>query len=223
MPSKKNNRRAELTHQAFVPMVIMTLVLWVLYRSLFSFPVWFDETVGKAVFLGLPVWLYVSMTGFRPIIDSLRLSKFKPGLWRGLAVGGLYGFATVFIRLWQTGGGLQLVPVFLADRFWWEFLLALLTGFWESIFFFSFMISVIQDRFADWNLAKQLTLVMSIFLLFHIPNTFLRFDLVLVDPVLFLLTLFALGQSLLFNAKHNAYTLILSHALWGMVLLVYFS
>lgn len=211
-----------LVHQAFAPMVVLIFVLWILYRSLFSFPVWFDETVGKAVFFGLPVWLYISMTGFRRIIDSLSFRKIKLGLWRGIAFGALYGMVVIFIRLWEAGWSFRLAPVFMAPGFWWEFLLALFTAFWETIFFFSFIGLVIKDRWPQSSTAKQVLLTTMIFMLFHVPNIFLNFPLEQVFSILLLLTLFAIGQSLLFTERENAYTLIISHAIWGMILLVYF-
>ncbi|MBU1885713.1 hypothetical protein KKE34_03850 [Patescibacteria group bacterium] len=212
----------DLTHKVFFPLLILTLMLWFLYRSLFSFPVWFDETIGKAVFFGLPVWVYVSVTGFRPIIDSFRLKKLYPGVLQGLAVGGIFGFLTIFIRLMQAGGTIQPALIFFADRFWWEMLLGLFTAFWETVFFFSFIMSVVQDRFINWSLIKQVVLVALVFMLFHIPNAFSRFDLITVFPILTLLTLFAVGQSLLFSQKQNGYLLVISHTIWGMVLLIYF-
>lgn len=211
-----------LTHQAFGPIVVLTLILWILYRTLFKFPVWFDETLGKAVFFGLPVWLYISITGFRPIIDTFSLKKFKNGLWRGLAFGGIYGFVVLLIRFLQSGWNFEPLPVFLAEGFWWEFLLAFFTAFWESIFFFSFVALVIKDRFPERSLIKKVILTTIIFLLFHIPHTFLNFSMTEVLPILFLLALFAVGQSLLFVERENAYTLVVSHAIWGMALLVYF-
>jgi hypothetical protein len=218
MPLKKNNK----THQAFYPIVVLALILWMVYRSLFHFPVWFDESIGKAIFFGLPVWVYITMTGFRPIIDTFRISKLKPGLLRGVAIGGIYGLVMILVRALRGGLQLQSVPLFLADRFWIEMFLAILTSFWETLFFFSFVMSVVQDKFVKWSMARQVTLVSIIFVLFHIPNTFLRFQPGQVFYLISLLGLFAFGQSLLFYNKHNAYTLILSQALWGMVLLVYF-
>jgi hypothetical protein len=234
MPSKKPKHQAKhskaarasraryLTHQSFFPVLIFTGVVWFLYRSIFNFPVWFDEIIGKAIFYGLPVGIYINVTGFRPIIDSLRLKKLQPGLLRGLAVGGMFGFITIFLRLLQVGQDFQPLLIFFADKFWWEMFLSLFTAFWETIFFFSFVMTVVQDKFVNWSLVKQVTLVTLVFLLFHIPNVFLRFDLSQVLPVLSLLALFAIGQSLLFSKRQNAYLLILSHAIWGMVLLIYF-
>jgi hypothetical protein len=211
-----------LTHKTFAPMVLITIVLWFLYRSLFAFPVWFDETIGKAVFFGMPVWAYISITGFRPIIDSFRLDKIRPGMLQGLAIGGIFGFITLFIRLLQGNSSLQSVMIFVDNNFWWEMLLAFFTAFWESLFFFSFVMSVVQDRFVRWSLAKKVTLVTTIFMLFHIPNTFLRFELISVLPILLLLTLFAIGQGLLYANKQNGYLLVMTHTIWGMALLVFF-
>ncbi len=227
-PAKKRKKASSasrarvLTHQAFFPLVVFTGVLWFLYRSLFNFPVWFDEVIGKAIFFGLPVWVYINITGFRPIIDTFRLKKLQPGLLKGLAFGGIFGFVTVFMRLVITGYKMQPLLIFFADQFWWEMLLALFTAFWETVFFFSFVMTVIQDRFLKWSITKQVVLVAMIFLLFHIPNAFLRFDVLMVIPLLSLLALFAVGQGLIFAQKQNGYLLVMSHTIWGMVLLIYF-
>lgn len=220
-PQSHTRRKRAGKHSFFFPLLILSFIFWIIYRAIFAFPVWFDESIGKAIFFGLPVWLYLNATGFEAVKDTVALEKLKPGLLKGLAIGGLFGFFALFIRILQ-GATLQAAPLFLSDQFWYEFGLAILTGFWETIFFFSWIMVVIQDRFKKWTLAKQAILVSIIFLLFHIPNTFLRFDIRLVASMLGLLFLFALGQSLIFARKQNAYTLILSQAIWGMALLVYF-
>ena len=51
--SKKASRARALTHQLFFPIVILIGIIWFLYRSLFNFPVWFDEIIGKAIFFFL--------------------------------------------------------------------------------------------------------------------------------------------------------------------------
>lgn len=221
-PNRKSRRSQVSTHQLFFPLVILMVIVWFLYRSIFNFPVWFDETVGKAVFFGLPVWVYINVTGFRSIIDTFRLKKLKPGLLHGLLLGAIFGIVTMVMRFALIGYKVQPLLIFMADEFWWEMLLALFTAFWETIFFFSFVMTVIQDRFNKWSLAKQVILTTLIFLVFHIPNSFLRFELLVIVPLLSLLTMFAVGQALIFSQKQNAYLLIMSHAIWGMVLLIYF-
>ncbi len=210
-------------HKIFVPLLLILFLIWTLYRVLFSFPVWFDETIGKLIFFGLPVWMYVVVVQTRIIESTLKFAKLIPGLYLGLAIGGLYGFVGV---LAMTAGKQEFTTVFLffSARFWWEFLLALLTGFWESLFFFGWVFLVAEKRFiARWQLTGVLLFTALVFILFHIPNTILRFPLASVLPQLFLLFFFAIGQGLLFFRYRNIYAIALSHAIWGMVLLIYGS
>lgn len=205
----------------FFPIVILTLVLWFLYRSLFTFPVWFDETVGKALFFGFPVWLYLGVAENRSVLRSFSPDKLKIGLLLGITVGGVFGFVFSLLSILQSGGVVQAVNLFESSRFWYEFTLAIFTAFWETLLFFSFFMTVIREKFADWSVFKHVLLTSFLFLLFHIPNTILRYDPALVLPQLFTVLLFAIGQSFLFYTRKNAYALVLSHAIWGMVLLVH--
>lgn len=221
--TKKNSSRSKTisVHVIFLPLLTLTFVLWLLYRYLFSFPVWFDETIGKALFFGLPVWVYVTATQFRDVAESFALYKLKHGVLMGLLVGGLFGFATSLITLLQRGGGVEAVLLFDSPYFWYEFFLSLCTAFWETLLFYSFCMMVILRQWKHWGLVQQVVFTAFIFLLFHIPNTLLRYPLHLVAPQLLLLFLFAIGQALLFVNQKNAYSLVFSHAIWGMVLLTH--
>jgi len=235
MPSKKTKKTTKVTkktakkrstpsynHAAFFPILFATLIFWVVYRSIFNFPVWFDETIGKAIFFGLPVWLYISISGMRSIPDTFDFYKMKRGLLIGIAVGGIYGFVASLIAIMQHGGQVEAASLFMSDSFWIEFALALLTGFWETLFFYSFVMLVIQDKYKSWPLLNQILLVAMIFMVFHIPNTILRFGGMAVMQQFFILTLFAIGQGYLFESEKNGYALAISQAIWGMVLLVHF-
>lgn len=208
-------------HIAFIPLLLLVFIMWCVYRYLFKFPVWFDESVGKAVFFGLPVLLYVSITKSKQIAETVSVKYLQSGLWMGLAIGGLFGFAGALASLARKGVVVQAAPMFAAESFWWEFLLAMMTGFWESLFFFCWIQTVIMEKYKKWSLLNQVLLTAGIFLAFHLPNTLLRFDLSLVGGQLFLLFFFAIGQALLFARVRNIYALALSHAIWGMVLLVH--
>lgn len=222
MPSS----RAKTQPQAivFLPLVLLIFVLWVFYRTLFTFPVWFDETVGKAIFFGLPVWLFVTATRFSGVLESFAPYKFKTGVLWGLALGGVFGFVGSLISLWQHGAVVEAVWLFQAPAFWQEFILAIMTGFWETLLFFSFIMTMIQFKFSHWSLGKQVFLVALVFVAFHLPVTLTRFAEV-AAPLLFgqlaMLFLFAVGQSLLFAFRRNAYMLVFTHAIWGMVLLTH--
>lgn len=208
-------------HVLFFPTLVVVLILWMLYRAVFSFPVWFDETIGKAFFFGLPVWFYVVTSKRLAITASFDRKLFEPGVLLGLALGGMYGFVTSIASLVQTGAVVQAVGLFNSSLFWYEFVLAIFTGFWETLFFFSFVATVIFQKYQKWPALLQWIGVALIFLIFHLPNTLLRFSGIDVASQLFILGLFGLGQTLIFYRWRNAYTLVLSHAIWGLVLLFY--
>lgn len=215
-------RTGSANHVAFFPLVVLVFLVWVIYRSLFrEFPVWFDEIIGKAIFFGLPVWLYVTITRARSITDTLAPERLNAGLLVGLAVGGIFGFAATLTTLLTRHVVLQAAPVFASDGFWWQFLLALMTGFWETLFFYSWMMVVVQEKMKKWSLVNQVLLVSVLFLAFHLPNMFLRFPLYMIPGQIILLFFFAVGQAFLFARSRNLYALTLSHAIWGMVLVVH--
>lgn len=205
----------------FIPILILTFILWVFYRAVFQFPVWFDETIGKALFFGLPVWLYITIAQDRSIAETFSWRKFEPGILLGLAFGGIYGFATSLLFVWSSGGTVQPALLFVSPAFWNEFLLALCTGFWETLLFFSMIQTVLRQRYSRWPMAKIVLLTASIFLLFHIPNMFARADAIAVVWQLVLLSLFGIGQALIFYQSKNSYILILSQAFWGLVLMTH--
>lgn len=205
----------------FFPLITLVLILWVLYRSMFNFPVWFDEILGKAIFFGLPVWLYVNLNQSDSILKSFSPEKLKSGLLLGIAVGGIFGFVFSILSIFQNGAVVEAVSLFNSNIFWYEFILALFTAFWETLLFFSFIQTVIQEKFETWPMISQVILSASIFLVFHVPNIILRYDMASVFPQVFILFLFAIGQGFLFYSRRNSFALILSHAIWGMVLLVH--
>lgn len=222
-PAKSSRKSTPKSHAliVFYPILVLTLLLWMIYRTVFHFPVWFDEIFGKALFFGFPVWLYITVSGFKVIADSFAPYKLQRGLLLGIAAGGIFGFTASLITLAQTGGEINQVWLLSSNRFWQEFALALFTAFWETLLFFSFVMTVIQEKYPRWSAVKQVLLTAGIFIIFYVPNIFMRFDPVTAVGQLVILFLFAVGQGYLFYSKHNAYALVLSHAIWGMVLLTH--
>ena len=227
MPSKKRNKTKrrqskKQQHQLFWPLLILVFVFWLIYRVLFSFSVFFDELVGKAVFFAFPVLIYLTITGFSLTMETLAFKKLKKGLLLGLAIGGLLGFVVLITKALFQSSQIQPMAYYLADNFWWEMFLAILTSFFETLFFFSFVMLVIEERYKKWSLFKKIIVVALVFLIFHLPNLFLRFTWEAVYLNIVLLFIFAIGQALLFHAQRNAYTLLMTQAIWGMVLLIHF-
>lgn len=229
MPSQKRKKPTKfknipkVNHKALWPIIILVGVLWFVYRALFNFGVFFDETIGKAIFFGFPVWLYLSVSNFREIVDSMDFKKMHKGMLLGIAYGGIYGFAAAITAFAMNKSGVQAADLFMSSEFWWEFFLALLTAFWETLFFFSFVMLALQDKMKKWSFLKLILVTAFIFAIFHTPNAILRFDISMVLAQVILMFVFGLGQALLFVKEKNAYALMLSHAIWGMVLLVHWG
>jgi len=228
MPSSQSKKPANqsatsLPHgRLLFPLMALTLILWVLYRSLFNFSVLFDESIGKAVFFALPVVFYLAITNDKKVLASFAGRKIKSGLLLGIAVGGLFGFVFALLAFLRQKLDFSAPAAYLQPWFWRELTLALLTSFWETLFFFSFFFTVLMNNYRRWSLAKQVLVAAFVFLLFHLPNIFLKFTLKQVLVQALLLFAFALGQALFFSQRRNAYAAILIQAIWGMVLLVYF-
>lgn len=219
---KAQNAQFKANAALFIPIVLLVFVTWLLYRTLFDFPVWFDEIVGKAIFFGLPVMIYVNISGFTGLAESIRPSKFKVGLLQGVAFGGMFGFAGALASVLSKAGSVVPVPLFSSEIFWSEFGLAVFTGFWESLFFYGFIMAMIQVGWSHWTAMKQILVTGLIFAVFHIPNVLLQTqDVFSVAGYALLVLAFGIGQAFLFSRDRNLYTLIVVHAIWGMTLLVH--
>jgi membrane protease YdiL (CAAX protease family) len=234
MPSSKNSsQRSKASQQVstqshkfaghvFVPIILLVFIVWSLYRSIFDFPVWFDEIIGKAIFFGFPVWIFIAMTGYTGVADSLKVGLFKVGLLRGLAFGGLFGFAATLASLISQSRSIIAAPLFSSGAFWSEFGLAVMTGFWESLFFFGFIMTVLGSLKPKWSILKHVLIVAGIFTIFHIPNIFAQFaGYGSIIGYIFLVGVFGFGQAFIFSRERNLYTLVVVHAIWGMTLLIH--
>jgi len=228
MPLKKKNQTKVYDLKSiefFLVQIGFLLLMWTIYRSIFSFDVWFDETFGKAVFYGLPIWVYLSVNKLKAISDSLAVEKLKKGLMFGLAIGGIFGFTgTIAAMIIKKGDVAPASTIFLNTQFWWQFFLAMMTAFWETIFFYSFIMNVLIKKCKKLSVLSVTMFAAVIFLIFHLPNIILRSpNLSSVTFQIYLMFLFGFGQALLFQATRNAYSLIISHAIWGMVMFIHLS
>ncbi|HQM15611.1 MAG TPA: CPBP family glutamic-type intramembrane protease [Candidatus Woesebacteria bacterium] len=222
MPSKNNANLEPQSQLVFLALVVLSFLFWVLYRFIFNFPVFFDELFGKAIFFGIPILIYASATKKHDIAEAMSPSKLFPGLLRGLAFGGLLGFFSLILLSLRSSIALLSIPVFMTDWFWSEFLLALMTAFFESIFFFGFIQTTLATFWGKSELVKTVLTTASIFLIFHLPNIAMRFAGIQAIAMVGLLFCFGLGQALLFVKEKNIYPLIITHAIWGMILLIHF-
>lgn len=177
--------------------------------------------MSKVLIFGIPVVWFASQSRFVANELGLNQEQFLPGLFLGIAVGGLYGFAGLII---QVAAGQEVVEgaLFASGTFWWLAFLALLTSWWESLFFFGLPVQYVRS-IAPWFSETLLgVLVVGLFLLFHAP---LRLIVTGVSPQFLiqmgLLAMFVIGQYIFYIRTKNMYALVLSHLLWGLVIEIY--
>lgn len=220
-PTRTAYRQAFRQMYSFFFVMMSLLLVWVAYRAFFRMPVWFDEGFAKAVVFGIPVMWFAARSRFIAQNIGLDPSKMIAGLNLGTAVGGLYGFAAILARF---GVGQEMVPgaFFMTDQFLYLALMALLTAWWESLFFFGLPVQYLKSVagwLSDWWIGM---FVVVLFLLFHAP---LRLTLSGGSSAFVaqmgVLTLFVLGQFMVYTRTRNLYALVLSHFFWGLVIEIY--
>jgi len=203
----------------FWSLVSASFIALVCYRAYFLLPVWFDEIVAKSVIFGLPFLLFVLFSKRSVASFGLDPRKFWLGAYLGLALGGSFGFVAMLASALKTGGQILIPNLFFASDFWWTFFLALATAWWESLFFYGFILNVfLAQKKNEWQAALMATVV---FVVFHAPVLLLRGSLAGAFVPLMLLSLFALGQAIIYIRFRSLIAMVVSHAFWGMALLVY--
>jgi hypothetical protein len=207
---------------AFFFMEASLLLLWVAYRAVVHAPVWFDEGVAKAIVFGLPVAWLASRSRFIANEIGLDVNKVWPGLFLGLAIGGLYGFVGIFAQVVVGGRSVVAAPFYATGQFWEMGALALLTAWWESLFFIGLPVQYLRSQVPWLSESIMAAAIAVIFLLFHAPLRLLVAGVGWPFVVqMGVLTLFVLGQFIIYIRTKNMYAIVLSHAIWGLVIELY--
>jgi hypothetical protein len=194
--------------------------VWVFYRLITHFPTWFDEIIAKALVFGVPAMVYTC--GVKNGHDRMGFNNklFWKGMFSGLMIGGLYEFIGVFSYMLR-GTNFQREYLFAQPLFLGAFFLAMFTAWWESLFFFGYVLNRSLDFFHKSEI-PAVAMSSVVFVAFHAP---LRLMINGVTPQfwssLIVLLLFAIGQAILFLRTKSIFSIVLSQALWGMVLLIY--
>ncbi len=204
----------------FVSVVCFSFVSLLLYRAFVHQPVWFDEIFFKGIIFGGPLWAYMRYSKKPTAFFGLESRQFWNGAFQGLAIGGLFAFVALVSS--AVGRGSVFIPhLFTASRFWSEFGLAFMTAWWESLFFYGLILPTLEERFQNEWISSALTTLL--FILFHAPVLLFRSGLSGAFSPLLLLAFFAFGQAILFLRTRSISSVVVSHAFWGMALLVYGS
>ncbi len=214
-PEKLSSKKLEVFFISLISFSFLTLLL---YRAFVTQPIWFDEIFFKAIIFGGPLWLFAWKSGENPTFFGFERRRFWLGVFNGLAVGGIFGFIGLLSSTVEKGK--VLIPyLFSSSNFWQTFGLAFVTAWWESLFFYGLCLSFLEKRLKnEWQSCAIATLI---FLLFHAPVLVFRSGFVAASESLLLLAFFAFGQAILYLRTRSISSVVVSHAFWGMSLLVY--
>lgn len=220
---KHRTRDTILAHRPrptlFWSLICLAFVSLVAYRVFFVLPVWFDEIVAKAFVFGLPFLIYAKASKQAAAFLGINPKRFWLGAYLGLALGGAFGFVAMMAGAIKSGGNILIPNLFFANDFWWTFFLGLATAWWESLFFYGLILNVfLIARKSEWEAAFSTT---GLFVIFHLPILILRGNLLGAIVPAILLALFAFGQAVIFIRFKSLIGTVVSHAIWGMALLVY--
>lgn len=206
---------------SFFFMEMSLLIVWMAYRSFTQFPVVFDEGIAKAIVFGVPVFWLAAQSPFMACEMGLDPRRMLPGLYLGVAIGGLYGFTAALTQV-LAGRLVTSASLYLTGEFWWLAFLAFLTAWWESLFFFGLPVQFLRSTAAWISDSMMGFFVVVLFLLFHAP---LRILVTGPNPgfivQMSILTLFAMGQFLIYTRTKNMYVIVLSHLFWGLTIEIY--
>ena len=204
---------------------VYLLVVWGFYRVLFRFPVWVEEFVLKPLVFVIPVFLKVRREedSWKKRLGSLGISwkNLFAALAFGLSLGVFYLFVGRLGQFFRFGGivsnpyGSPLGNPILVLT------LAFATAISEELAFMGYLLPRLQRVWKDeW---KSATSVALLFAAIHMPILIFsyRYPASLVVGQFLLTFVLGFGNSVLMLRLKNVAAPILSHALWGMAVLLF--
>ncbi len=218
MVRSREIQRVSSSNSLFWMSLAVSFASLVVYRATMHAPVWFDEVFVKAILFGGPIWLYARKSKQHHSFYGLETKRFWIGAFNGLALGGLFGFVAMIASSYRKTS-IFIPGLFQSNLFWGEFSLAFATAWWESLFFYGFILPVLKEK--TRSEIDALAYATLLFLVFHLPNLLLKVGIAGALQPLLLLGFFAFGQGILYLRTKSLATVIVSHAFWGMALLVY--
>lgn len=200
---------------------MFVLIIWGMYRFLFRLPVWFEELVLKGLVFGLPVlWVVFRWEGWRWQDLGIRLKGLLPSVVFGLGLGmslGIVGNLGYFWRMGEMITGWSIT----APQLGTFLVLALVTAFWEGLFFAGYVLKKLQVVLVDewlraWVVAGMFTLV-------HVPALLFVHSFQMSQVLVYGLLIMSVGLAnmILMLRTGNLAAPILAQTLWGTTVFLF--
>lgn len=214
------NREKLVSVQRGVSVYLLVFLVWGIYRLLFRFPEWFEETILKAIVFGLPVFFVVYRVEKKNWNDLGMVTK---GLLASVYFGLLFGLwlavlgnIVAFLR----SGGVRFNPDITVGAFGDLMLLGLVTAFWEQLLFMGFLLPRIVRGIGSEVVGVSMVALM--FALMHVPVQVAQgVDIGQILLRFILLYSLAFGNGVLYLRLKNLAAPIFAHLAWGSVIYLF--
>ena len=204
---------------------ILLLIIWGFYRTLFRFPDWIEELILKPLIFVVPVIVKIKAEGknWKERLEGVGITwkNLFAALAFGLSLGVFYLFVGRMGEFFRFGGtvgnpyGSPLGNPLLI------IVLAFATAFSEELVFMGYLLPRLQKEWKDeW---KSTTAVAVMFAVIHMPILIFgfRFPISLIVGQFLLIFILGFGNSILMLRLKNVAAPVLSHALWGIAVLLF--
>lgn len=199
-----------------VGVYLLVFSVWVFYRLFFHLPLWFEELFLKGIVFGGPVFLVTLAERRRFEALGLTLTGLFPATYLGILLGMALTTVGLVANVVRHGGEVIFSPYGLTSgTIGWFLILALVTAFWEELFFCGWLLSRLMRRFgSEWVSVG----VMAVgFGFIHLPALVLSgLGWTEVGLSLWLLLTLGFANGVLMLRVRNLAAPILAHALWGV-------
>jgi len=196
-------------------------LVWGLYRSLSPLPLWVEEVVLKGLVLGGMVWwMGVVKEGMRWRDLGVTSEKLFASVYLGLGLGLVLGLVGQ-LGNWLRHGGLMLIDHGVSSEMVGGFLLlALVTAFWEGLFFYGYMLTQVRRVLAE---VPAVVVVGGAYTLLHVPALVIVAQLAWSEVIKALILLLVLGMAnaILMLRMRNLAAPMLAQAVWGVTVFLF--
>ena len=214
----REKKHLQVWHRV-VAIYSFVFLVWGFFRLLSPLPVWIEEVFIKALVFGLPVFIVVFKIEKKNLESlGIGMKNFFESVYLGLSLGTFFWFFGQLSNFIRHRGVLSIKEIQpTSAEFGGFLLLALITAWWEELFFMGFVLRRLAGLVKEeWKVALTTSVM---FCLIYIPGIVVK-GVVWWQMLLQVLLLFSLGlgNSILMLRTKNLIAPILSHALWGAMI-----
>lgn len=198
------------------------LIIWSIYRTKFSLPIWADEFVAKPLIFLLPVYIYIKREEAGAILQNIwfKTKNLAGDISMSILIGVFFAATILFARFVQSGGAVQ-SETLQENGILLTLLIILATAVSEEVLSRGFVLKRLFE--SSHNIYSSSFLGSILFVIMHIPIIMTNYNLSGSLILIFLSTEFFLSlvNSFVFLDRKSLLPVILIHAFYNLAIIMY--